>query len=64
MVEGVGSMYTLMSWWNVVLTARTRGQGMLEYSLIILFVMLVVLGGLLLMGPQIADVFGTIHNTL
>ncbi len=47
-----------------VLTARSRGQGMLEYGLIMLFVVLVVFGGLLLLGPQIAIVFGAIHTAL
>jgi Flp pilus assembly pilin Flp len=46
------------------LTARTHGQGMLEYGLIMVFVVLVVFGGLLLLGPQIALVFGAIHTAL
>ena len=48
-------------------TARSRGQegqGMLEYILIMLFVVLVVFGGLLMLGPHLANIFGTIHNTL
>ena len=44
--------------------ARARGQGMLEYALIMLFVILIVFGGLLLLGPQVANVFGGIHNAL
>jgi hypothetical protein len=47
-----------------VLTARSRGQGMLKYDLIMLFVVLVVFDGLLLLGPQIAIVFGAIHTAL
>jgi pilus assembly protein Flp/PilA len=50
-------MYTLFA-------ARTRGQGMIEYALIMLFVVLVVFGGLILLGPQMANVFGSIHNNL
>jgi Flp pilus assembly pilin Flp len=46
------------------LTTCSRGQGMLEYSLIMVFVVLVVFGGLLLLGPQIAIVFGAIHTAL
>jgi Flp pilus assembly pilin Flp len=45
-------------------TARSSGQGVVEYTLIMLFVVLVVMGGLVLLGPQIAHVFGSIHNTL
>jgi len=41
-----------------------HGQGMLEYTLIMLFIILVVFGGLIVLGPQIAHVFGGIHNTL
>jgi Flp pilus assembly pilin Flp len=44
--------------------ARTRGQGILEYGLTMAFVVLVVFGGLLLLGPQIAIVFSTIHTAL
>lgn len=44
--------------------AWARGQGMLEYALIMLFVVLVVFGGLLILGPQLANVFGSIHNAL
>jgi Flp pilus assembly pilin Flp len=47
-----------------VLTARPRGQGILEYGLIMAFVVLVVFGGLLLLGPQIAIVFSAIHTAL
>jgi Flp pilus assembly pilin Flp len=46
------------------LTARTRGQGMLEYGLIMVFVVLVVFGGLLLLGPRIASAFSAIHTAL
>lgn len=44
--------------------AWMRGQGMLEYSLIMLFIVLVVFGGLILLGPQLNDVFNNIHNNL
>jgi Flp pilus assembly pilin Flp len=47
-----------------ILTSRSHGQGMLEYGLIMLFVVLVVFGGLLLLGPQIALVFGALHTAL
>jgi Flp pilus assembly pilin Flp len=47
-----------------MLRSRSRGQGLLEYSLIILFVALVVFGGLLLLGPQVTSVFNNIHSGL
>jgi Flp pilus assembly pilin Flp len=47
-----------------VWTARTRGQGILEYGLIMLFVVLVVFGGLLFLGPQLSRIFTMIHNAL
>jgi len=37
---------------------------MLEYGLIMVLVVLVVFGCLLLLGPQIAIVFGVIHTAL
>lgn len=44
--------------------AQTHGQGMLEYGLIMLFVVLVVFGGLIWLGPQLSHVFSSIHNAL
>jgi Flp pilus assembly pilin Flp len=55
-----------MPWWMPVFFARTRGhgQGMVEYAMIMAFVVLVVFGGLILLGPQIDNIFGEIHNAL
>ena len=41
-----------------------RGQGLVEYSLIIALVAIVVIAILVLMGPQIGDIFSTITNGL
>ncbi len=41
-----------------------RGQGLMEYSLIILFVALVIFGGLILVGPAIGNMFSNVHNVL
>jgi Flp pilus assembly pilin Flp len=39
-------------------TARQdRGQGLLEYALIIVFVAIVVFGALLLVGPTLSSIF-------
>jgi Flp pilus assembly pilin Flp len=46
-----------MSW-------RSRGQGFLEYALIILFVVLVVIVTLVLIGPTLANVFSRVPPSL
>lgn len=43
---------------------RSRGQSILEYSLIIALVLVVVLATLALFGPQISSAFKTIENNL
>jgi pilus assembly protein Flp/PilA len=46
------------------LFTRTRGQGMLEYALIIALVAIVVIAALILLGPQIANIFNNVNNNL
>lgn len=46
------------------LFARSRGQGLVEYALIILFVAIVVVAAIALLGPQIASIFKNINNGL
>ena len=46
------------------LVRRTRGQGLVEYALIIALVAVVVIGALILLGPQIAAIFDTISSAL
>ncbi|HEX7588787.1 MAG TPA: Flp family type IVb pilin [Anaerolineae bacterium] len=41
-----------------------RGQGLVEYALILVLVALVVLAVLLIIGPQIANVFSKVTNGL
>jgi pilus assembly protein Flp/PilA len=43
---------------------RSRGQGMLEYALIIALVAVVVIAALVLLGPRIADIFSSVNNNL
>ena len=43
---------------------RQRGQGLVEYALIIALVAVVVIGALLLLGNQIQSVLGHINNSL
>jgi pilus assembly protein Flp/PilA len=42
----------------------TRGQGLVEYALIIALVAIVVIAILVIMGPQIGDIFSSITNGL
>lgn len=44
--------------------AYLRGQGLVEYALIIVFVTLVVVGGLVLFGPELSSAFRGIENNL
>ncbi len=43
---------------------RDRGQGLVEYALIIALVAIVVIGTLILLGPQIASIFKNVSNNL
>ncbi len=41
-----------------------RGQGLVEYALILVLVAIVVIAILTLLGPQIANVFSVVTNGL
>lgn len=43
---------------------KEQGQGLVEYALIIALVAIVVIAILVLMGPQIGDIFSTITHGL
>lgn len=43
---------------------RSRGQGLVEYALIIALIAIVVIAALLILGPRIASVFNNISSTL
>jgi len=43
---------------------QDRGQGLVEYALIIALVAVVVIATLILLGPQINSIFQTISNNL
>lgn len=47
-----------------LLRSGQKGQGLVEYSLIIALVAIVVIAILVLMGPQIGNIFSTITNGL
>ena len=41
-----------------------KGQGLVEYALILTLVAIVVIAVLMLLGPKIGNVFSTINNSL
>ncbi len=43
---------------------KEKGQGLVEYALILVLVAIVVIAALLLLGPTIGIIFSTINNTL
>jgi pilus assembly protein Flp/PilA len=43
---------------------REKGQGLVEYALILVLVAIVVIAVLLLLGPAIGDVFSTIIESI
>lgn len=46
------------------LFSRSRGQGMIEYGLIIALVAVVVIATLVLLGPQIKNLFDSVAANL
>ena len=42
----------------------TRGQGLVEYALILVLVAIVVIAALMILGPVIGNAFSTINNSL
>ncbi|MBU6287872.1 MAG: Flp family type IVb pilin [Chloroflexota bacterium] len=40
------------------------GQGLVEYALIVFLIAVVVIAILLLLGPQIANIFNSIYQTI
>jgi pilus assembly protein Flp/PilA len=41
-----------------------RGQGLVEYAIIVVFVALVVIALVRLLGPKIGNIFSTINSSL
>lgn len=59
-------MLTPLSMWLEAVTAsrRERGQGLVEYALIIALVAIVVIAALVLLGPRISSIFNNINSNL
>ena len=43
---------------------KERGQGLVEYALILVLVAIVVIAALIILGPIIGGVFSTINSSL
>jgi pilus assembly protein Flp/PilA len=43
---------------------KERGQGLVEYALILVLVAIVVIAALMILGPIIGNTFSTINNSL
>ena len=48
----------------MLFSLKERGQGMVEYALILVLVAVVVIAVLTVMGPQVGAVFSTISGKL
>ena len=48
----------------VVASRRERGQGLVEYALIIALVAIVVIAALVLLGPRISSIVNNINSNL
>ncbi len=57
-------MQVLGSWCVATLAERRRGQGMVEYGLIIAAVAIAVIVALFALGPQIASLFSNAAASL
>ena len=48
----------------MLFSPREKGQGLVEYALILVLVAIVVLAALLILGPVIGSAFSTVNNSL
>jgi pilus assembly protein Flp/PilA len=48
----------------MLLSLREKGQGMVEYALILVLVAVVVIAALTIMGPMVGNIFSTINSSL
>lgn len=45
----------------MLMSLKEKGQGMVEYALILVMVAIIVLAALSIMGPLVANVFSTVN---
>lgn len=43
---------------------QEKGQGLVEYAIILVFVAIVVIAIMRLVGPRVGNIFSTINNSL
>jgi pilus assembly protein Flp/PilA len=48
----------------MLLARNQKGQGLVEYALILVLVAIVVIAALMILGPIIGNTFSTINNSL
>jgi pilus assembly protein Flp/PilA len=49
---------------NMLFTPKEKGQGLVEYALILVLVAIVVIAALMVLGPIIGNVFSQINSSL
>jgi len=49
---------------TMLFAAKEKGQGLVEYALILVLIAIVVIAALSLLGPQIGNIFSEISNNL
>lgn len=48
----------------MLIVPKEKGQGLVEYALILVLVAIVVFAVLMLLGPIVGNVFSTLNNSL
>jgi pilus assembly protein Flp/PilA len=48
----------------MLFSPKERGQGLVEYAIILVFVAIVVIAVMRILGPRIGNIFSTINNSL
>ncbi|MBT3323043.1 MAG: Flp family type IVb pilin [Anaerolineae bacterium] len=48
----------------MLFSPKEKGQGLVEYALILVLVAVVVIAALTLLGPSISNIFTSINNSL
>ncbi|MDO8753159.1 MAG: pilus assembly protein [Anaerolineales bacterium] len=48
----------------MLFSPKEKGQGLVEYALILVLVAIVVFAALMLLGPMIGNVFSNLNNSL
>ncbi len=48
----------------MMLSLKEKGQGMVEYALILVLVAVVVIAAVTIMGPLVGNVFSTVNGSL